>query len=92
MSIITTAVPLITAAAYLLGSLRLICYTRGEARYRLGISLLASLFGASLCLSGLDLLLYRPAVSLWQAITAVLLCVLICRSRGNVAALLRPSV
>lgn len=92
MSIINTAVPLITAAAYLLGSLRLICYTRGEARYRLGISLLASLLGAALCINGLELLLYRPPISFWQPVTAVLLCIQICRSRGNVAALLRPGV
>lgn len=92
MSTITTLVPLIAAAAYLLGALRLACYNRGSAQYRRGISLLASLFGAALCLNGLDLLLYRPPVSFWQAVTAVLLCILICRSRGNVAALLRPSV
>ena len=29
--------------------------------------------------------------SLWQAVSIVLLCTLIFRSRGNVAALLRPS-
>ncbi|MFT4454966.1 phage holin family protein [Pseudomonas sp. RTCS2] len=92
MSIVTLVIPLITASAYLFGALRLACYSRGNARYRRGISLLASLFGAALCMSGLELLLYRPPVSLWQAVTAVLLCTLIYRSRGNVAALLRPSV
>jgi hypothetical protein len=55
------------------------------------MSLLASLFGAALCLCGLEILLYRPAISPWHAIATVLLCTLIFRSRGNVAALLRPS-
>ncbi|MGG4659352.1 phage holin family protein [Pseudomonas vlassakiae] len=92
MSTIALAVPLVTAFAYLFGALRLACYSRSGARYRRSISLLASLFGAALCINGLELLLYQPPVSLWQAITAVLLCTLIHRSRGNVAALLRPSL
>ena len=91
MPTIALLIPLLTAVAYLAGALRLVCYSRGDARFRRGISLLASLFGASLCLSGLEILLYRPPVSIWQATTTVLLCTLIFRSRGNVAALLRPS-
>ncbi|NWB91600.1 phage holin family protein [Pseudomonas agarici] len=82
--------PLITAFAYLLSALRLVCYQRGAARFRRSISLLASLFGAALCLNGLEILLYRPPVSLWHTIAIVLLCALIFRSRGNLAALLRP--
>lgn len=92
MTTIALAVPLVTALAYLLGALRLACYSRSGARYRRGMSLLASLFGAAMCINGLEMLLYQPPVSLWQAITAVLLCTLIHRSRGNVAALLRPSL
>ena len=91
MPTIALFIPLLTSLAYLLGALRLACYSRGEARFRRSISLLASLFGASMCLSGLEILLYRPPVSIWQATTTVLLCTLIFRSRGNVAALLRPS-
>jgi hypothetical protein len=91
MLTIELIIPLATALAYLLSALRLACYSRGAARFRRGISLLASLFGASLCLCGLEILLYRPPVSLWHAIATVLLCTLIFRSRGNVAALLRPS-
>ncbi|MDN6874628.1 phage holin family protein [Pseudomonas citronellolis] len=84
-------VPLIAAIAYLAGALRLVCFERAGARYRRGMSLLASLLGASMAISGLEILLYRPPVSIWHAITACLLCLLIYRSRGNVAALLRPS-
>ncbi|MFJ7315613.1 phage holin family protein [Pseudomonas sp. NPDC098747] len=84
-------VQLITALAYLVSAVRLASYHRGGAHFRRAISLLASLLGASLCLSALEILLYWTPVSLWHATTAVLLCVLIIRSRGNVAALLRPN-
>jgi len=84
-------IPLIAAIAYLAGALRLVCFERAGARYRRGMSLLASLLGASMAISGLEILFYRPPVSIWHAITACLLCLLIYRSRGNVAALLRPS-
>lgn len=79
------------AVAYLLSALRLICYCRGRSRYRRCVSLFATLLGAALCLSGLDILLHQQPVSLWQAIGAVLVCWLIFQSRGNVAALLRPN-
>ena len=88
---IELAVQLITAISYLLSAFRLACYTRGASRYRRSISLLASLFGSALCICGLEILLYRQPTSLWQAVSIVLLCILIFRSRGNVAALLRPS-
>ncbi|EPB6998299.1 phage holin family protein [Pseudomonas aeruginosa] len=86
-----TAVPLIAALAYIAAALRLVCYQRCGARFRRSVSLLASLLGASMAICGLEILLYRPPVSIWHAIVAALLCLLIFRSRGNVAALLRPS-
>lgn len=88
---IELAVQLIAAIAYLLSALRLACYTRRDARYRRSISLLASLFGGVLCICGLEILLDRQPTSFGQAAAIVLLCILIFRSRGNVAALLRPS-
>lgn len=88
---IELVVQLITALAYLLSALRLACYSRGAARFRRNVSLLASVFGAALCICGLEILLYRPPTSIWQALSTLLLCLLIFRSRGNVAALLRHS-
>ncbi|MCI3908855.1 phage holin family protein [Pseudomonas viridiflava] len=90
MPVLAVFIPTVTAAAYLLAALRLACYCRGQSRYRRSLSLLASLFGASLSLCGLEILLLRPPVSLWHALTSVLLCLLIFRSKGNVAALMRP--
>lgn len=85
-------IQLLAACAYLAGATRLIFYRRGDARFRQGISLLASLLGASMAISGLEILLYQQTVSVWRAIGVCALCVLIFRSRGNVAALLRPSL
>ncbi|KAF1072705.1 MAG: hypothetical protein GAK45_00140 [Pseudomonas citronellolis] len=84
-------VPLIAALAYIAGALRLACYERGGSRFRRGMAYIAGLLGASMAISGLEILLYRPPVSIFNAITACLLCLLIYRSGGNVAALLRPS-
>lgn len=85
-------VPLAAAVAYLASALRLLCFQRNGARIRRGISLLACLMIGALLCAGLEILLYQRPVSLWQAAIAVLLCILVYRSRGNLAALLRPSV
>lgn len=87
---LTEWAPLLTALACFLGALRLACYDRGEARYRRGISLLASVLGAELCFTGLEIVIYGQPVSVGQALTSLLLCALIFRAQGNVAALLRP--
>ncbi|EOK5393413.1 hypothetical protein AO946_23380 [Pseudomonas aeruginosa] len=85
-------IPLAAALAYLASALRLLCFQRNGARIRRGISLLACLLIGALICAGLEILLYQRPVSLWQAAIAVLLCILVYRSRGNLAALLRPSV
>ncbi|WP_435605890.1 phage holin family protein [Pseudomonas knackmussii] len=91
MHILAQLVALIAAGAYLAGSVRMLLYRRGDSQYRRGISLLASLLGASMAISGLEILLYWPPVSVWRAIGACALCVLIFRARGNVGALLRAA-
>ena len=85
-------IPLAAAVAYLASALRLLCFQRNGARIRRGISLLACLLIGALICAGLEILLYQRPVSLWQAAIAVLLCILVYRSRGNLAALLRPSL
>lgn len=92
MHAIALLTELVTATAYLLGALRLACFCRGRSRYRRGMALLASGLGAALCLCGLDVLLNAHPVSLSHAALAVTLTALIFRSRGNVAALLRPGL
>lgn len=85
-------IPLAAAVAYLASALRLLCFQRNGARIRRGISLLACLLIGALICAGLEIILYQRPVSPWQAAIAVLLCILVYRSRGNLAALLRPSI
>jgi len=79
----------ITAMAYALGALRLICYQRNGARYRRGISLLASAMIAAFLGGVIEAFFYRQDPGFSQAAVAVLLALLVVRSRGNVADLLR---
>lgn len=86
---ITTLLPLLAAVAYIASAIRLVCFKRNGGRIRRGISLIACMLIASLLCSGLEILLYQPTVSPWQTAIAVLLCILVYRSRGNLAAILR---
>lgn len=90
-SLIAHLLPLAAALAYIASALRLLCFQRNGARYRRGISLLACLLIAALLCAGLEIILFNPRVSFWQTAIAVLLCNLVYRSNGNLAALLRPS-
>lgn len=88
--LLATVYALVTAMAYLATAVRLITYAREGARYRPGISTLAALLIAFLLVGALNILLYRPAVNLSEAVVAVLLCSIVIRARGNLATLLTP--
>lgn len=90
MAYLHITLQLLVAAAYFASALRLACFRRGDSCYRLGISLLASFIGAALFIAGLEILLDHTPVTFWQAIGVAFLAYLVFRSRGNVAALLRP--
>jgi len=79
----------VTVLAYALGALRLICYQRNGARYRRGIGLLASALIAAFLGGIVEIVVFRQLPGGAQAALAVLLTMLVIRSRGNVAELLR---
>ncbi|MGI4840473.1 MAG: hypothetical protein ACRYF9_22980 [Janthinobacterium lividum] len=81
-------VPLITASAFLVSALLLVCGRQTAPRPSRRVKLFSSLLGVSLCLASLEILLFQPSVSLWHATTSVLLCCLIIRVRGQMALLL----
>lgn len=81
-------VPLITASAFLASALLLVCGRRTCSRPSRRVTLFSSLLGVSLCLASLEILLFKPSVSVWHATTSVLLCTLIFRVRGQMALLL----
>ncbi|MEH6565106.1 MAG: phage holin family protein [Halopseudomonas sp.] len=91
MHLFTALLPIVVTIAYLLAAARLLSFNRCGYRVRRGMSLLASLMIGALLCAGLDQLLYQHPVSPWQAMIAVLVCVLVYRSRGNVAAMMRFS-
>ena len=85
----TILLPVIAALAYVLIALRVVCYQRNGARYRWGVSLVATVIVAASLVGAGEIIFYKPHVSASQAVLAWLLCFIVFRCRGNVAALLR---
>lgn len=82
-------IALLAVLANVLTAARLIAYRRGCARYRPGVSVLA--YVLIVCSGGaaIDTAVNGSPVSLWQTGFAVVIAVLVCRARGNVAAIVR---
>lgn len=85
----TILLPVIAALAYVLIALRVVCYQRNGSRYRRGISLVATAIVAACLVGAVEIVFYKPHVSASQTVLAMLLCFIVFRCRGNVAALLR---
>lgn len=86
---IIAILPMITALAYITAAVRLLCFSRDGYRYRWGMSLLAAVLIGTLLCGALDIILNAAKVTLWQALLALLICILVLRSHGNVASLMR---
>lgn len=80
---------LVTASAYLLTAIRLITFARNGARHRPWISALATSLIAATLTKAVLILLYHPVVDPTDALISTLLCCMVVRARGNLAALLR---
>lgn len=80
----------VAATAYLLAGLRIICFQRNGARYRRWVSLSASGIAGCCLASAVEIVFLNAPAGFAQAALAVCLCVLLFRSRGNVADMLRP--
>lgn len=79
----------VAALAYLLAGLRIICFQRNGARYRRWVSLAASAIAGCCLASAVEIVFLKAPAGFAQAALAVCLCVLLFRSRGNVADMLR---
>ena len=77
----------IAVLAYLLCGFRIACFCHGGNFHR-GYSWLAALLIGSFLGQSIHILFFKAPVTLWDAIFAVLLGVLIWRSKGNVAKLI----
>lgn len=82
-------VSLVAVAANVTTAARLICYRRGESRYRPGVSLLAYLL--IVCAGGqvIDTIFNGAHVTPWEAGFSAVIAALVVRARGNVAAIVR---
>lgn len=80
---------LVTATACLITAIRLITFTPNGARHRPWISALATALIAATLIKALLILLYHPVVDPADALISTLLCCMVVRARGNLAALLR---
>ena len=78
----------IALIAYMIYGLRIICFDSAGLRHRRGFSILATILIASFIGQSVHILFFKDPVTLWDAIFAVLLAVLICRAKGNVAKLI----
>lgn len=79
---------LIALMAYMICGFRIICFDAVGLRHRHGFSILATILIAAFMGQSVHILFFKDPVTLWDAIFAVLLAVLIWRSKGNVAKLL----
>lgn len=79
---------LIALIAYLFCGIRIICFDTSGLRQRQEYSVLATILIAAFIGQSVHILFFKDPVTLWDAIFAVLLAVLIWRSKGNVAKLI----
>ncbi|MCD9124028.1 phage holin family protein [Cupriavidus sp. UGS-1] len=84
-----TALSILAFTAYLVAALFLLAYRKNGARHRHAVSWLAWLLLVVLGGSAIELALSGRPASPFDAGRAVLLCLFVCATRGNVARLLR---
>lgn len=75
----------IALIAYIFCGLRIICFDPRGLRYHRQYSFLATILIASFMGQSVHILFFKDPVTLWDAIFALLLTVIIYRSKGNVA-------
>lgn len=78
----------IALIAYIFCGLRIICFDATDLRHRRAYSYLATILIASFMGQSVHILFFKDPVTLWDAIFAVLLALLIFKSKGNVARLI----
>ncbi|WP_419819916.1 phage holin family protein [Acinetobacter sp.] len=74
--------------AYMICGFRIICFNSEGLRHRQGYSILAAILIGSFIGQSVHILFFKDPVTLWDAVFAVLLAVLIIKAKGNVAKLI----
>lgn len=78
----------IALIAYLFCGLRIICFDSVGLRHRKDYSVLATILIASFMGQSVHILFFKDPVTLWDAVFAVLLAVIVYKAKGNVAKLI----
>jgi len=82
-------IALIAVMANVLTVIRLICYRRGNSRYKFGASLLAYFLIVTSGVYLLALAFNLTSTSIWTALISLVISALVWRARGNCAAIVR---
>lgn len=78
---------IIALMAYMICGLRIICFKK-QGQHHAGYATAAAILIAAFIGQSIHILFFKDPVTLWDAIFAVLLAVLVWRSKGNVAKLI----
>lgn len=79
---------IVALIAYMICGLRIICFDAQGLKHRRGYSVIATILIAAFMGQSVHILFFKDPVTLWDAIFAILLAVLILRTKGNVAKLI----
>lgn len=79
---------IVALIAYMICGLRIICFDAQGLQHRRVYSVIATILIAAFMGQSVHILFFKDPVTLWDAIFAILLAVLILRTKGNVAKLI----
>lgn len=79
---------IVALIAYMICGLRIICFDAQGLQHRRGYSVIATILIAAFMGQSVHILFFKDPVTLWDAIFAILLAVLILRTKGNVSKLI----
>lgn len=75
----------IALIAYLFCGIRIICFNKNGKQHNSRYAILATILIGSFMGQSVHILLFKDPVTLWDAVFAVVLAVIIYRAKGNVA-------
>ena len=78
----------VALVAYIFNAFRIICFNRNGADFHRGYAWLAAVLIAACLGQAVHILFFKDPVTVWDAFFAVLLAVLIYKTKGNMAKLI----
>lgn len=75
----------IALLAYLFCAIRIICFNKNGKQYNSRYAILATILIGSSLGQSVHILFFKDPITLWDAVFAIVLAIIIYRSKGNVA-------